>query len=72
MRKVLFLIVLNKGTYASNATIVINASLWICHLYDLNGVDDQLNHDAEWLAEKLDFLANNFINRISLSQNYAP
>ena len=27
MRKVLFLIVLNKGTYASNATIVINASL---------------------------------------------
>ena len=28
MRKVLFLIVLNKGTYASNATIGINASLW--------------------------------------------
>ena len=27
LRKVLFLIVLNKGTYTSNATIVINASL---------------------------------------------
>ena len=29
MRKVQFLIVLNKGTYASNATIGVNASLCI-------------------------------------------